>query len=193
MPHERLDLSPAERFDVVVDFGRYRPGTRVELVNLRGSASTRRVMQFVVGDRTHDDSRIPGRLSMIEPLDPAKAMVRRRFQFRQGAGGEWLINGHEFDPTYAAATPRLGQLETWQLVSDFAHPVHVHLNPFQVVRRNTGGPGEFDHGWKDTVSLRPAEMVQIAVRFTDYAGRYVFHCHNLEHEDMAMMANFVTD
>ncbi len=190
--HDRIDVSPAERFDVVVDFGRYRPGTRVQLVNELGSGGTRRVMQFVVGSKVRDESRVPKRLSTIEPLDPERAVVHRRFQFRQGPGGAWLINGHEFDPRDAAARPRLGQLETWQLVSDFSHPVHLHLNPFQVLHRNVGGPGDYDEGWKDTVSLRPAETVEIAVRFTDYAGRYVFHCHNLEHEDMAMMANFVT-
>ncbi|WP_425561981.1 multicopper oxidase domain-containing protein [Leifsonella bigeumensis] len=52
--------------------------------------------------------------------------------------------------------------------------------------------GPFDAGWKDTIDLRPAEEVAIAIRFDGYAGKYVFHCHNLEHEDMAMMANFTT-
>lgn len=192
LAHDHLDISPAERFDIVIDFSRYRPGTKVQLVNTRGSGSTGRVMQFVVGDPVRDDSRVPERLSTIETMNPDKAVVRRRIQFRQGSSRDWLINGHEFDPMYAEAKPRLGQLETWQLVSDFAHPVHVHLNNFQVVRRNNRGPGEFDHGWKDTVSLRPGELVEIAIRFTDYRGRYVFHCHNLEHEDMAMMANFIT-
>ena len=56
--------------------------------------------------------------------------------------------------------------------------------------RGIGGPGEYDHGWKDTVDLRPAEEAAIQVRFTDYPGRYLLHCHNLEHEDMAMMAAF---
>lgn len=46
----------------------------------------------------------------------------------------------------------------------------------------------YDAGWKDTVDLRPAELASVLVRFTDYRGRYIMHCHNLEHEDMAMMA-----
>ena len=69
------------------------------------------------------------------------------------------------------------------------HPVHVHLDAFQVLRRGARGPGPFDGGWKDTVDLRPAEIVDVAVRFTEHAGRFVLHCHNLEHEDMAMMAS----
>jgi spore coat protein A len=45
-----------------------------------------------------------------------------------------------------------------------------------------------DGGWKDTVDISPSETVEVAVRFTDHAGRYLLHCHDLEHEDMAMMA-----
>ena len=96
-------------------------------------------------------------------------------------------------PGRVDAAPTLGAVEVWSFTSDVAHPVHVHLDPFQVVAR--GAPGRLsaqDVGWKDTVAVRPSETVEVAVRFTDYAGRYVVHCHNLEHEDMAMMANVVT-
>ena len=61
-----------------------------------------------------------------------------------------------------------------------------------MLRRGPAGPGDYDTGWKDTVDLRPAEVVEVAVRFSDHAGRFVFHCHNLEHEDMAMMATIRT-
>jgi len=47
-----------------------------------------------------------------------------------------------------------------------------------------------DAGWKDTIDLRPREVARVLARFDGYRGRYVFHCHNLEHEDMMMMANF---
>ena len=69
--------------------------------------------------------------------------------------------------------------------------MHIRGNPFQVLARGLDGPGPFDAGWKDTIDLRPAEEAAIAVRFTDHTGRFVVHCHNLEHEDMAMMANVV--
>jgi FtsP/CotA-like multicopper oxidase with cupredoxin domain len=69
----------------------------------------------------------------------------------------------------------------------------VHLVQFRVISRNGHAPGPHDAGWKDTVDLRPAEAVAVLVRFSDYRGRYVLHCHNLEHEDMAMMATFVVD
>jgi FtsP/CotA-like multicopper oxidase with cupredoxin domain len=90
-------------------------------------------------------------------------------------------------------TPRLGDTEIWRFVSDVHHPIHLHLEQFQVLARNGDEPGPYDQGWKDTVDVRSSESAEVAVRFTDYPGRYVFHCHNLEHEDMAMMADFVTN
>jgi spore coat protein A len=188
--HDAIEFAPAERFDVVVDFGRYRPGQAVELVNEFGSGSTRRVMRFRVGAAARDDSRVPATLSRTEELAPGSAAASRAFRFRNGTGG-WLINGQSFDPHRFDAVTRLGDAEVWTLQSDFHHPVHLHLAPFKVLSRNRKAPGAYDAGWKDTVDLRPFEEVQIIARFSGYRGRFVFHCHNLEHEDMAMMANFL--
>jgi len=94
-----------------------------------------------------------------------------------------------FDPAVNLAEPRLGDVEVWTFTSTTHHPVHVHLNPFQVIERG-GGLNPEDAGWKDTVRVTPNRKVSVAIRFEDYRGKYVFHCHNLEHEDMAMMANF---
>ena len=190
--HDSIDVAPAERFDVVVDFSRYPAGTRVRLVNRLGSGGTAEVMRFDLGGGTvTDDSRVPAKLSAIAALDPGRAAATRSFLFQKSAGG-WTINGQGYRPGRSLATPRLGATEVWRFVSDFHHPVHLHLNHFQVVSRNGAAPGPFDAGWKDTVDVQPAEAVEIAVRFQDYAGRFMLHCHNLEHEDMAMMADFTT-
>lgn len=189
--HDQLDIAPAERFDVVVDLSRYQPGTRVEIVNLLGAGPTARVMLIQVGSRATDQSHIPDRLSAIEPLQRREATVTRSALF-QLKGDAWCINDLPFDPTRADATPSLGDTEIWRFVSDFAHPIHLHLVHFQVLSRNDEEPGPYDHGWKDTVDLKPAQSIEIITRFDGYPGRYLFHCHNLEHEDMAMMANFVT-
>jgi FtsP/CotA-like multicopper oxidase with cupredoxin domain len=81
-----------------------------------------------------------------------------------------------------------------------AHPVHLHGVHFQVIERQvddaqragweTIRDGLIDEGWKDTVLVMPGERVRIAVRFDGYRGRYLFHCHNLEHEDSGMMRYF---
>jgi spore coat protein A len=188
----QVRLAPAERVDVVVDFSAYPIGRRVELRNLAGEGPQGRVMRFVVDRDARDDSAVPARLSTVERLDPAKAAATRDFEFTSGSmhgGTGWLINGKPFDPGRMDARPKLGDTEVWRLTSDVAHPVHLHLAHFQVLSVNgkrPAGPPE----WKDTVELRDAQTVEIVTRFTGYRGRYVFHCHNLEHEDMAMMANF---
>jgi FtsP/CotA-like multicopper oxidase with cupredoxin domain len=190
--HHTLDIAPAERFDVVVDFSRYRPGTRVRLVNRLGDGPTSQVMRFdVTGAGGNDDTTVPDRLSDVPDPAPGRAVLTRTFHFRLGDDG-WTINGHPYRPGRALARPRLGTTEVWRLISDFHHPVHVHLDPFQVLSRNNRAPGPYDSGWKDTVDVRPTEAVEIAVRFTDHPGTFMLHCHNLEHEDMAMMGDFIT-
>jgi spore coat protein A, manganese oxidase len=102
----------------------------------------------------------------------------------------WTINGRPYDHHGSMARPKLGTVELWRLSSDLHHPVHLHLAHFQVLSRSGSAPGPSDAGWKDTVDVRPYEVVEVLARFDGYRGRYMMHCHNLEHEDMAMMANF---
>ncbi|MFD7223046.1 multicopper oxidase family protein [Streptomyces sp. NPDC059892] len=191
---DHLGLAPAQRMDVIVDFSGYRPGTEVTVVNDFDDGPMGKVMRFVVGRPARDDFILPARLSTVERLTAEQAVTTRSFSFRAGevrGGHGWLIGQRAFSPGHIAAGPRLGTVEVWRPRADFHRPVHLHLHPFQVLSRGSEGPGPFDVGWKDTVDLRPAEEVAIAIRFDGYRGTYVFHCHNLEHEDMAMMTNFV--
>jgi spore coat protein A len=193
--HDAIEIAPAQRFDVIVDFGRYQPGQVVTLRNEFGDGGTTYVMRFRVTDRASDGSSIPDQLSTPTVLAARDAVVTRTLRFRHdevhGVPG-WTINGLPFDPGHSFAQPRLGSTEVWRLMTDFHHPIHLHLGHFQVLSRGIGQPGAYDSGWKDTIDLRPAEEATIIVTFDDYTGRYVFHCHNLEHEDMAMMGNFTT-
>ena len=196
----RIRLAPAERFDVIIDFSEYPVGSKVVLKNLLGRGSTADVMRFDVIRKEKDESRIPPRLADVEEPEPAKAAASRSFQFERGVpGGPWLINGEPFDPERMDARPRLDSTEVWTLDMGFgglknptgvAHPVHLHLVQFRVLDRNGKKPFPEDAGWKDTVNLLPHEKIRILARFSGHRGRYVFHCHNLEHEDMRMMANF---
>lgn len=195
LSHNELVIAPAERFDVVVDFSGYSPGTELTVHNGFGSGSAADVLRFRVVRSASDDSHVPDRLSTIEPLDPAKAVRTREWRFRRGNvdnKAEWLINDKPFDHNGSSAAPRLGEIEIWRFSTDLHHPIHVHLDQFQVVERHGKRPGAYDSGWKDTVDIGPTDWVDVAVRFTDYPGRYLLHCHNLEHEDMAMMAAFDT-
>jgi spore coat protein A len=193
--HSAVLLSPGERCEVVVDFAAFAPGTEITMRNGLGSGPTGEVMRFRVTGRAGDDSRVPPQLSRIEPLRADRAVRTRTWTFRRAPTGQhpgWLLDGRAFDPERIDADVRLGETEVWRFTSDLHHPVHVHLDPFQVLSRRRAGPGPQDAGWKDTVDLAPSESVDVAVRFTDYPGRYLLHCHNLEHEDMAMMAAFRT-
>ncbi|MEU4235029.1 multicopper oxidase domain-containing protein [Nonomuraea sp. NPDC026600] len=189
--HDAITIAPGERFDVIVDFSAYPIGTEVTMVNTLGVGAAGDVMRFRVRRRAADDSAIPKRLSRVEPV--AAAVATRAFDFRrtgQGGAGSWTINGQPFRPGRPLARPRLGTTEVWRLTSDFHHPVHLHLAAFQVLSRNGRPPALTDAGLKDTVDVRPYEVVDVLVRFEGYRGRYLMHCHNLEHEDMAMMTEF---
>jgi len=84
---------------------------------------------------------------------------------------------------------------------DMPHPMHLHGEQFQIVKREinvrsqenyqTVAPGFINSGWKDVVLVMPGEKVTIAKPFSDFKGLFMYHCHNLEHEDMGMMRDFL--
>jgi FtsP/CotA-like multicopper oxidase with cupredoxin domain len=85
---------------------------------------------------------------------------------------------------------------------DMAHPIHLHGQQFQILRRVTDNvrdsyasvrEGFIDTGWKDTVLVMPGEEVEIIKPFQDYKGLFLYHCHNLEHEDLGMMRQFLVE
>lgn len=198
--HAALPIGPAERYDVLVDFARYRPGTAVTMVNLLDEGRLGAVMRFVVTRRDRDESRpvaaLPSPLSEFERLRREQAVRVRDFAFsaqRMEHGTGWVIGGKPFDPSDDATVTGLGDVEIWRFIADLHHPIHLHLTNFQVLTRNGIAPEPHDAGLKDTVDLRPGESVEVIARFDGYRGRYLFHCHNAEHEDMAMMANLIVD
>ncbi|GLY32791.1 multicopper oxidase domain-containing protein [Kineosporia sp. NBRC 101731] len=193
----RIDVAQGERFDVVVDFSGQRAGDEVTMVNERGSGGTAQVMRFVVTGKADDPSRPTDELTglpELEMLSEADVVATREFTFRRGGAQAhgmslWTVNNLAFDPDHVIARPRLGTVEKWIVTAQNAeHPFHVHLGAFQVVARS--GPGGGTSGWKDTVNLDNGGRAELLVRFDGHRGTYVLHCHNLEHEDMMMMANF---
>lgn len=192
-----ISLSPGERADIVIDFSAIPLGQSLMLRNLLGSGDTAEILRLDV-DRTETDaSRVPSVLRPIEKLVEGDAVQTRSFNLAGGMmgmpgmmGGLWTINGNAFDPDRVDADPQLDTLEIWQFfnMSMMDHPVHVHQAMFQILDINGNPPFATHAGWKDTVNVPAMGSARIIVRFTDYAGKYVFHCHVLEHEDHAMMA-----
>ena len=104
-----------------------------------------------------------------------------------------MVNGQAYDPDRVDFRIRRGTTEIWRIHNDdgaigVPHTFHLHLEQFQVLDRNGAPPTPDDAGRKDTVFVGPGETVRIQVTFTDYLGKYVFHCHYLDHSTLGMMA-----
>jgi spore coat protein A len=188
-----IPLSPGERADVLVDFSRFRPGSQLILHNeatLPGEGSTAAVMRFdVEGGGGSEDFQIPKKLVGLEKLPPVAGPTR---EFALDFDGEeWVINGEGFDPENPQAVSALGTSEKWRFVNEFEdhhHPMHLHGCHFRIVSINGEPPHPGDRGWKDTVCVPEGGEAVVRPYFKAHAGRFVFHCHTLEHGDVDMMA-----
>ncbi|HHQ40886.1 MAG TPA: multicopper oxidase family protein [Chromatiales bacterium] len=191
----RIRLAPAERVDVIVDFSSASVGDSIVLQNRAATGAVSQIMRFDVTRAEADIGPVPQFLFPVERLDPAAATSTRTFVFSMGGGMRtpWVINGLPYDPNRIDARPILGSTEIWELVnrSGMFHPVHIHDIMWQIVDVNGRPPAPGEAGWKDTFYVPPRGRVRVIGRFENYrGGPYVFHCHILEHEDHAMMAQF---
>ena len=200
-----IPLGMAERVEVVIDFSAYPVGTQVVLRNAEGAeGGDPEIMRFDVVRKARDDSAVPEKLREVEPILERLAVREREFVFRPSPAVnappvKWTINGDAFDPDRVDAAPRYGDVEIWRLVNrqpvpllPFAptHPAHIHMGNFQILDRNGRKPLPHEAGWKDTVSLRKDDEVRVIKKFEGYRGKFIMHCHNLEHEDYVMMSRF---
>jgi spore coat protein A len=206
LPRSRIELYPAERAEVVVDFS----GMAGQSVQLRHRSDA--ILEFRVRDRGRTDTSVlPATLRKLTRIDPAHAARDRQLTVgeQDDADGRpmmMLLDGKMWsDPI--SEKPTQGTIETWSFVNvtGDAHPIHLHLVRFQVIDRRpfdlfawnakhvvryTGpaqSPEAHERGWKDTVRADPGMVTRIAMRFEGEPGRYVWHCHYLEHEDNEMM------
>jgi spore coat protein A, manganese oxidase len=205
----RVSLAPAERADVIVDFS----GNRGEKVILKNDNLN--VMQFrVAGSGAADSIVLPKALRPVPRILESTAVKTRALSLVeiddlvQRPVTMLLNNTHWGMPI--TESPVLDSTEIWELANttDDAHPIHLHLVRFQILDRRafdvstywTKGEMKFlgppvppepgETGWKDTVRADPGMLTRIITRFEGYTGRYVWHCHILEHEDNEMMRPF---
>jgi spore coat protein A len=184
-------LHPAERIEVLVDFRQFRAGSEIVLENVLGEQTTKAVMRFdVARGGGSEDARVPrGRMRTLERLPAPNASRRWDLSLATGSSVQWQIASRGFDPSRIDVRPRLGTSELWQWhnPSDRVHPMHLHGMLFRIVERSTGVVHPGERSWKDTIGVQPGETVTVQPWFVPYAGKYVFHCHALEHGDKAMM------
>ena len=175
-------------------------------------ATTGQIMEFrvVLPLRNQDTSCLPEYLCPVTPIPESLVKVRRDLsmvvQRDQYGRLVFLLDGKSWhDPV--TEEPKRGVVEVWNLINPgfVAHPIHLHQIQFQLLNRQAFDVGHFnqtgkilftgpptppdptERGWKDTIRNNPAEVTRIIVRFGPYTGRYVWHCHLLEHEDYDMM------
>jgi FtsP/CotA-like multicopper oxidase with cupredoxin domain len=211
----RVDISVAERVDIIVDFGKIQ-SSRIYLVNRleqldgrgpRGNILTpgTPIIQFnkvgpPVRDNSADPMVTPLRMRTLPDPDLAALMARaqrakkRTFRFDR-TNGAWAVNGKLFDPKEAIARIDQEAEEVWTIENHddgWSHPVHMHFEEHRILSRN-GRPTSItssDYGRKDTIPLYRRESVEVFMRFRDMRGRYVMHCHNVIHEDSGMMVRW---
>lgn len=207
MNQTKVSLGMAERGDIIVDFSAYPIGTELYLVNRVAQNDTRKisgtktpgdqVLKFIV-DRNPaepDNSRVLTATTLLRaspPIDLTKVSQRRSFVFDR-KNGVWVVNDKIFNVNNAVAKPKLGSAEIWTLRNNgggWAHPIHIHLEEGRILKRNGVAPPIHERGRKDVFVLKPNETIQLFIQFRDFKGKYVMHCHNLAHEDHAMMVRF---
>ena len=134
-------------------------------------------MEFKIGPCALDPNAKPCFITRPKNLTPDNATGTGRFTERQ------IFNALRFG-LRPEETP---DVEIWQIenVVGMDHPFHLHGFQFQVIDRD--GVSEPFRSWKDTVNVPKHSMVRIVVRFADYAGKWMYHCHILDHEDHGMM------
>jgi FtsP/CotA-like multicopper oxidase with cupredoxin domain len=202
-----LLLGPAERGEIVIDFSGME-GASIVLAStpLTGGAAVPKtapaiadIMQLRVGAAQPDMSTVP---PALRPLPPWAANLshtpNRVFVFGLGVDQQgrsaWTINGQGFDHARVDARPELGSTETWMFINTgpvpVSHYIHIHDVHWRLLSRNLALPDPWEAGLKETFRLDPGEVLLVGSKFTDHLGRYMIHCHMLEHEDHGMMTTF---
>lgn len=204
-----VDFSPYPGKNIVLNNGAPAP------YPTGGMAVPRELMEFRVASRvtSKDFSAIPSRLEVVERISPTLAIKTRNLKLTALVDnyGRTLVNllNNLYWSQGITEDPVLNTVEIWNLVNNTGdtHPIHIHLVSFQIIGRRPFDPMKLDRGqmvytgplqppapdqagWKDTVRADPGYETSIIAKFEGYTGRYVWHCHILEHEDNEMMRPF---
>ncbi len=216
---DRLWLSNGERAEVLLDltgmegdslllmsFGSELPPTVPGANNLIWETSALNGIDFpvlrirVTAQTAAPVTAIPASLVPLTPYDEASA-TRTRTKVLSGNGmvgmGMFYINGLMFDMATVNDTVQLGATEIWEIenVSNMAHPMHIHGGSFYILDRDGLPPPAWEQGAKDVVLVDAGASVRVIMRFDDLTDGwpFMYHCHNLMHEDNMMMAQYIVE
>ena len=192
-------LAPGERTELLIapsTAGRFavrslpydRGGMGMGGMGMGGSSDTAETaIATMVVAGTGDSAPLPETLPVNDdpaPEPTASRIIELGMGHMMGRGDMvWTIDGRPFDPERTDIEVALGAVEEWEIRNPTAmdHPFHLHVWPFRQIGAAAGS------GWKDTVNVPAGSSVRVVVPFTGIAGRTVYHCHILDHEDLGMM------
>jgi FtsP/CotA-like multicopper oxidase with cupredoxin domain len=165
------------------------------LSDIRPAGQGDLLLRFDVSSKPVKDNSLPPSKQTFYSLPSTNATPRitRTFKFDR-LNGQWSVNGQFVDTDRSAFrfTVQQNSVENWlltNLTGDWTHPIHIHLEEHQILSRNRmPNPLAAENSRKDVTQLHPNERVLLFFRFRDWLGRYPIHCHNVVHEDHAMMA-----
>ena len=206
----QLRVGMAERYEVVIDFAQYAPGTKIQLRNLgvpnsRDFDNTDKVMQFEVTADAFDASNneVPAELNpqneimlLDETTVPGIKTVKLDLH---RSNSTWKVNNTTWDDIVKSnyqtvvANPQPDEVQIWEITNKsggWFHPTHIHLVDFKILSRNGKAPFNYELGPKDVAYVGENGTVRLITRFSHQTGRYMIHCHNLPHEDHDMMTQF---
>jgi FtsP/CotA-like multicopper oxidase with cupredoxin domain len=190
---DTIVIPAGARYDVLVQGGPPGRAPLETLVYDTGPAGDQFPQQslatLVSGGTPMVPAALPASFAPMEDLAGAPIAARRTIVFSEDAAGTvFYVNGKVFDPTRVDVRSRLNTVEEWTVrnTSDEQHSFHLHTNAFQVM--SIDGRPNHALSWQDTVTVPTRGQVTVRMRFTDFTGKTVYHCHILNHEDKGMMA-----
>jgi FtsP/CotA-like multicopper oxidase with cupredoxin domain len=198
-PGATMLIAPGQRIDVLVKAGATGTYELRALPYDQGYPSPAGLVATVVVAGEPTSMKLPSELppSPMTTIRDSEITGRRRLRFASTAPEveatehwqefSFTVDGLRFDPNRVDQRVRLGSVEEWTIVNEHVHDhvFHIHVNPFQVV--NVNGKPVTDPMWLDTAILQRNGSFTFRTRFEDFTGRYVLHCHMMNHEEMGMM------
>jgi FtsP/CotA-like multicopper oxidase with cupredoxin domain len=196
---ESLLMAPGQRADVLVKAGAIGTYALRAMVNDQGYASPVGPLARIIVDGEPLPMPLPAALggAPLATIRDEEVTNTRRLtlsveqpEFPPAANYQefaYLICGRRFDPDRVDQRIALGAVEEWTVVNEHAddHIFHIHTNPFQMVAIN--GERLAERVWRDTVVVPRNGSVTFRSRFLDFTGRFVDHCHMMNHEELGMM------
>ena len=210
---QSMRIGVAERTEVIIDFRPFAGksiylenrlnqvngqgpivGSECNLPEILPAGKGNLLLRFDVDSHpVKDESEEPQNMRFYDLPEIVPPRITRTLRFDR-LNGQWSINGQFIDCDTTRFAVQQNSVENWILENqsgDWSHPIHIHFEEHQIISRNFAPPPlRVEQSRKDVTRLQPGERVQLFFRFRDFHGRYPLHCHNMVHEDHAMMGRW---